>query len=76
MNRVMLYGLSNELAKIAVSMAQPAPIPAPPRTTFKDVTKPQTSQRQNYTNVNTETPMAAVDTASGTKTVPPPPVQT
>jgi len=73
----MYSALKDELSKIAANAAvRPAPIPAPPKTTIKDVTKPMTNQLPNYSNVNIEAPMAASNTASGSKTVPPPPVQT
>jgi len=72
----MYKAFTEELAKIAANAAKPAGIPAPPKTTVKDVTKPVTNQLPNYSSVNVDAPMAAQDTASGSKSVPPPPVQT
>jgi len=84
MDGTMLRSFTDELTKISATISQGSQssssvkttaIPAPPRTTFKNVTKDQT-KAQNYSNVNMQAPMAALDTASGSKTVPPPPVQT
>ena len=77
MNAVMTRALADELAKIASNLVvRPASIPSPPRTAPGDVTKPQTGKMQTFSNINTTAPMAAQDTASGSKAIPPPPVRT
>jgi len=68
----------DELKKIAaaattIQPAKPAPISTGSK--MKITMKPGKSTT-NYSNVNTETPEAAYGTATGSKSVPPPPVRT
>ena len=81
MDEMVLVSFLDELDKIAANVAaadvsgvKPAPIPSLSKTVSPAV-KPQT-KATNYATINTQAPMAASGVASGSKSVPPPPVRT
>ena len=83
MDSVVLSSFVDELGKIAeniaaqgtkslVSKIAPRMLPVKP----KAPTLSAATKGTNYTVVNTQPPPAAIGTASGTKSLPPPPVRT
>jgi hypothetical protein len=81
MDEMVLASFLDELDKIAANVAttdvsgvKPAAIPSLTKT-ISPATKPQT-KATNYATINTQAPLAAPGVASGSKSVPPPPVRT
>jgi hypothetical protein len=80
LDETVLASFFDEMRKIAMSSTvntikttKPAPISTGSKVT---VTMKPGKQTTNYSNVNTETPEAAYGLATGSKSVPPPPVRT
>lgn len=91
MDSVMLASFTDELQKIAegnvVNLSKPVvggmgsnivgkPLPSPGIGKVELGGAPKPAKPTNYSMVHSNAPMAAFDTGSGSKSVPPPPVRT
>lgn len=82
MDEMMQTAFFDELGKIAANIAAPPPVPSPAKPApISSGTKPKSSLKStekstDYSVVNTQIPEAAYGSATGSKSVPPPPVRT